>query len=135
MRWGHTSRAYDDKIYIFGGRFCNDLNDLLVFDPALGTIKTLKVFTDSIPHPRRRPSTCFVGCCLIMFGGFNSDYYNDLHFINVAENKVKPLRSLINPEDSLQYINNPKFSDSSLKTNDGLFIYCHKGLLQKYFKS
>ena len=29
-RWGHSSVVYDNKIYIFGGRFSNDLNDLLV---------------------------------------------------------------------------------------------------------
>lgn len=31
-RWGHSSAVYDNKIYIFGGRFSNDLNDLLVLD-------------------------------------------------------------------------------------------------------
>jgi hypothetical protein len=31
-RWGHSSVVYDGKIYIFGGRFSNDLNDLLVAD-------------------------------------------------------------------------------------------------------
>lgn len=30
-RWGHSSAVYDRKIYIFGGRFSNDLNDILVF--------------------------------------------------------------------------------------------------------
>ena len=31
-RWGHSSVVYDGKIYIFGGRFSNDLNDILVVD-------------------------------------------------------------------------------------------------------
>jgi hypothetical protein len=31
-RWGHSSAVFDKKIYIFGGRFSNDLNDLLVAD-------------------------------------------------------------------------------------------------------
>ena len=31
-RWGHSSAVYNGNIYIFGGRFSNDLNDVLVFD-------------------------------------------------------------------------------------------------------
>lgn len=89
-RWGHSSATYDNKIYIFGGRFSTDLNDLLIFDPVKETLKIHKVSSDSLPKPRRRPSTCFVGSCLLMFGGFNSEYYNDLHFINIADNFVKP---------------------------------------------
>ena len=76
--------SHDKKIYIFGGRFSTDLNDLLIFDPAKETLKILKVSSDSLPKPRRRPSTCFVGNCLLMFGGFNSDYYNDLYYINLS---------------------------------------------------
>lgn len=42
-RWGHTSVVYDRKIYIFGGRFSNDLNDILVVDVDKLTMKALKV--------------------------------------------------------------------------------------------
>ena len=31
-RWGHSSAVYGGNIYIFGGRFSNDLNDVLVLD-------------------------------------------------------------------------------------------------------
>ena len=41
-----------------------------------------------MPLPRRKPCATFVGSCLIMFGGFNNEYYNDLHSINVGENKL-----------------------------------------------
>jgi hypothetical protein len=41
-RWGHTSAAFDDKIFLFGGRFCNDLNDILMIDPAKNQITTYK---------------------------------------------------------------------------------------------
>ena len=90
MRWGHTSSVYDGKIYIFGGRFCNDLNDIIVFDPKMQNIRTLKVKAESMPVPRRKPAACFVGSCFIMFGGFNNEYYNDLHSLNVVESKLKP---------------------------------------------
>ena len=32
-RWGHTSAVYEDKIYVYGGRFCNDLSDILMLNP------------------------------------------------------------------------------------------------------
>ena len=89
-RWGHSSTSFGDKIYIFGGRFSTDLNDLLIYDTVKETLKILKVSQDSLPKPRRRPSTSFVGSSLLMFGGFNSEYYNDLHYINVGENPIKP---------------------------------------------
>lgn len=88
-RWGHTSTSHNDKIYIFGGRFSNDLNDLLIFDPSKNQLRAMKVEVDSLPKPRRRPSTCFIGSCLLMFGGFNQEYYNDLHFINVGVPSIK----------------------------------------------
>jgi len=32
-RWGHGCASFENKIYIFGGRFSkNDLNDILVID-------------------------------------------------------------------------------------------------------
>jgi hypothetical protein len=40
-RWGHSSAVYNDKIYIFSGRFGNDLNDLLVFDPKDDSLRTI----------------------------------------------------------------------------------------------
>lgn len=88
-RWGHSSVSLDKKIYIFGGRFSTDLNDLLIFDTEKDNLTILKASPDSLPKPRRRPSTCFIGSCLLMFGGFNSDYYNDLYYINVAQNPKK----------------------------------------------
>lgn len=81
-RWGHSSSVYDNKIYIFGGRFSNDLNDLLVLDVDRNTIKGLKIMGE-LPKARRRHSSCFIGSCMIIFGGFNGEYYNDLHYINV----------------------------------------------------
>ncbi len=41
-RWGHSSTVYDNKIFIFGGRFSSDLNDLLVFDIEKNMFKSLK---------------------------------------------------------------------------------------------
>lgn len=42
-RWGHSTAVYDNKIYVFAGRFSNDLNDLLVIDVQNNSIKALKI--------------------------------------------------------------------------------------------
>lgn len=89
-RWGHTSAVYDDKIYVYGGRFCNDLSDILILDPELNIIKSLKVGGDA-PKPRRRHSACFLGSSMLIFGGFNGEYFNDLHYLNIHNNKPKAL--------------------------------------------
>ena len=87
-RWGHTSAVYEDKIYVFGGRFCNDLNDILILDPVRDQISTAKIIGD-IPKARRRHSACFLGSSMLIFGGFNGEYFNDLHYINITASKKK----------------------------------------------
>ena len=69
-RWGHTSSVFEGKIYVFGGRFSSDLNDIVVIDIEKETMKSLKT-TSNAPKPRRRHSGCFMGSSLIIFGGFN----------------------------------------------------------------
>ena len=43
------------------------------------------------PRPRRRHCASFMGSCMIIFGGFNGEYFNDLFYINVFELNNKPL--------------------------------------------
>lgn len=97
-RWGHTATVYDGKIYVFGGRFCNDLNDVLVLDPAKEQVATLKVYGDP-PKARRRHSACFLGSSMLIFGGFNGEYFNDLHYINIPCSKRRVSLNM-NPRDN-----------------------------------
>lgn len=134
-RWGHTSVVYDKKIYIFGGRFSNDLNDLLIFDPSNNSIKTMKT-TAQLPKARRRHSACFVGSCMIIFGGFNGEYYNDLNYINAFELKSKiqsPPHSKL--KDCSAMLNTKNGSDTVIQCEFDRKIYLHKGLLSKGFKN
>lgn len=71
-RWGHSSSYYKNKIYVFGGRFSSDLNDLLMIDLEAGTIKVVNKAIVNAPSPRRRHSSAFMGSSLLVFGGFNS---------------------------------------------------------------
>lgn len=81
------------------------------------TIKALKIGSD-LPKARRRHSACFIGSCMIVFGGFNGEYYNDLYYINVFELRT---RLQIPPSNLLKNIgkivNDKKFSDISIKTS------------------
>lgn len=87
-RWGHSSTVFDSKIYIFGGRFSSDLQDILVIDPGRESIKSLKV-NGELPKARRRHSAVFVGSCMLVFGGFNGEYFNDMHYINAFDLRPK----------------------------------------------
>lgn len=82
-RWGQSTATFAGKIYIFAGRFSNDLNDLLVFDPGNDTLKAIKTDLSDVPKPRRRHCAGFFGSSMLIFGGFNGEYFNDLHYINV----------------------------------------------------
>lgn len=55
----------------------------------------MKVHGDP-PKARRRHSACFLGSSMMIFGGFNGEYFNDLHYINIYSNrkKVAPRRDL-----------------------------------------
>ena len=38
-----------------------------------------------LPKPRRRHSTIFVSNCLVMFGGFDGEFYNDLNVMDMSK--------------------------------------------------
>lgn len=133
-RWGHTSTVYDNKIYIFGGRFSNDLNDILVIDNEKNTMKAMKI-AGELPKARRRHSACFVGSCMLIFGGFNGEYYNDLHYINCFELRTKlqvPSSSL--PKNISEFIGENNLADLSVKTSENHEFHLHRGLLARIFK-
>lgn len=49
-----------------------------------------------------------------MFGGFNSDYFNDLHFINVSEGMNKPKKYSKNYELIQNFVNKKELSDLTI---------------------
>lgn len=63
-------------------------------------MKTLKIGNTDIPKPRRRHCGCFVGSSLVIFGGFNGEYFNDLYYINVFEVKSKLSASINSKSES-----------------------------------
>jgi hypothetical protein len=131
-RWGQSIAVQDHYIYIFGGRFSNDLNDLLALDTSTNKLKVLKVSPETIPKPRRRSTLSLIGSCLLMFGGFNLEYYNDLYYLNIAESQQKCKRPCTHLPIS-HLINNKQFANLEIRTKNGKRFYCHKGILMQYF--
>lgn len=67
---------------------------------------------------------------MIVFGGFNGEYYNDLYYINVFELRTRlqiPSSNLL--KNMSKIVNDKKFSDVSVKTSSNQIFYLHKGLL------
>ena len=40
-----------------------------------------------MPKPRRRHSCILLSKCLVMFGGFDSSFFNDLHILDLDQGK------------------------------------------------
>jgi len=83
-RWGHTASVYNDQIYIYGGRNDQDISDLHVLDPTEKTWTELQL-RQRVPKPRRRASAVFIASTLMLFGGFDGEFYNDLHALHLND--------------------------------------------------
>ena len=92
-RWGHSASVLDDKLYILGGRNELDVSDLYCFDMASSTWSKLE--SQQAPKPRRRHSSVFISTTLVMFGGFDGEFYNDLHVFH-----TKPRSDKVSVADS-----------------------------------
>jgi hypothetical protein len=64
-----------------GGRNDQDIIDLHEFDPIKMKWKELSI-TGPLPKARRRHSALFVSGSLVMFGGFDGNFYNDLNIVD-----------------------------------------------------
>ena len=97
------------------------MNDILVVDLEKETMKAMKTNAE-VPKARRRHSACFVGSSMIVFGGFNGEYFNDLNYINVFEAKRKidaRTSNTLTKSNFSNLLGNKDFSDSFIKTSDG----------------
>jgi hypothetical protein len=93
-RWGHTANFVNDDMVVFGGRNTADLNDihvlrLLTFSSS-GPITmswTTCIVKMNVPGhiitPRRRPATVVVNNNVIIFGGFDGTFFNDIHALKL----------------------------------------------------
>jgi len=83
-RWGHSAAVYEDNVYIVGGRNDVDLCDLFCLESETMKWHEIKL-KQPLPKPRRRHSSIFVNSSLVMFGGFDGDFFNDLHILHMKK--------------------------------------------------
>ena len=88
-RWGHSSCVEGNSVYIFGGRNNEDFNELLCFEYEKDTEKyTLrKIETSEKPDGRRKGVLINIGSFLFLHGGFNSQYFSQIHLFNIFYSK------------------------------------------------
>ena len=109
-RWGHAAATYNGKLFIVGGRNEQDVIDVHEFDPHLLRWRELEV-SGPLPKPRRRHSAVFVSGALVLFGGFDGSFYNDLQILDFQSAKKQVIRiqptsisqdykSLVNSEEN-----------------------------------
>lgn len=134
-RWGHAAVVHEEsKLIILGGRNENDVTDIHCFDVNQGRWFELKIGIDP-PKPRRRHSVVLISNCLVMFGGFDGDFFDDLNVLyltpDVGHLEVEPsskcndLLKLINADSnydmSIQVCSESCFKE--IKACKALFLY------------
>mmetsp|Transcript_27060 Transcript_27060/g.36164 ORF Transcript_27060/g.36164 Transcript_27060/m.36164 type:complete len:155 (+) Transcript_27060:539-1003(+) len=82
-RWGHAAAVACDKLYILGGRNNEDISDLHCFEIDKSKWTKLEIGYP-LPKPRRRHSAIFVASTIVMFGGFDGDFFNDMHLLHFS---------------------------------------------------
>lgn len=97
-RWGHAATTSNGKLYILGGRNEQDVIDLHEFDPVLNKWKEIEL-SEPKPKARRRHSALFISGSLVMFGGFDGNFYNDLNVLDFQT----PKKQIISIQSSTIY--------------------------------
>lgn len=108
-------------MYILGGRNSADISDLHSLDVSSMTWTRLTL-TEPQPKPRRRHSAVFIASSLLMFGGFDGNFYNDLNILHTN----KTFKETIKVSDSTLHrdlsnvVNAPELSDIEFVLNNQL---------------
>ena len=89
-RWGHAASVFEDKLFILGGRNNDDINDLHCFDLNKKLWSQVEI-GHPMPKPRRRHSAVFVSSTLVMFGGFDGEFFNDFHMLHFGQQHTDSL--------------------------------------------
>ena len=100
-RWGHTAVAKANLLFVLGGRNDSDLSDMHCFDLEQRQWKKVCFGSqDYVPKARRRHSCVLIESCMITFGGFDGEFFNDL---NILDLKGKQKGSIDLPVSTLNF--------------------------------
>lgn len=107
-RWGHAAVVHDQtQLLILGGRNENDVSDICCFDSVNLEWSYLQIGAGA-PQPRRRHSAVLLSNCIMMFGGFDGEFFDDLHILDLLPDANKVLISpSTRAADLVSTINSP----------------------------
>lgn len=131
QRYGHTAVAFEDKVFIWGGRNDEMVCDILFcFDTKTQRWSTPEVY-GSLPGARDGHSACIVDHFMYIFGGFeeNVDQFScDVHCLNLLTMEWRYVQTFGSP---------PSYRDfhSATVINDKMYIFGGRGDIHSPYHS
>ena len=94
-RWGHAAAVMDEnKLFILGGRNDQDVSDINYFNIETQQWHQVEI-SHPIPKPRRRHSCIFVSNSIVMFGGFDGEFYNDINVMDLSSKSIMNKKAIL----------------------------------------
>ncbi|CAK72726.1 unnamed protein product (macronuclear) [Paramecium tetraurelia] len=121
-KWGQSCIQFDDLLYIFGGRDDKDSDELYSFDLQNSKIQIIN--NQNKIKARRKHSASIIGNSLVIFGGFNGKYQNDLCFYELPLINSVPL-SVELPSKPYQEVPQYQF-ENFFQFENGIHFYKEK---------
>ncbi|CAD8076570.1 unnamed protein product [Paramecium sonneborni] len=118
-KWGQSCILFDDLFYLFGGRDDKDSDELYSFDLQNSKIQIIK--NENKIKARRKHCASIVGNSLVIYGGFNGKYQNDLCFYELPLINTVPL-SVELPSKPYEEIPQYQF-ENYFQQNNGIHFY------------
>ncbi|CAD8142783.1 unnamed protein product [Paramecium octaurelia] len=118
-KWGQSCVQFDDLFYLFGGRDDKDSDELYSFDLQTHQIQIIK--NDIKVKARRKHCASVIGNSLVIFGGFDGKYQNDLCFCELPLINTVPL-SVELPSKPYEEISQHQF-ENYFQFENGVYFY------------
>jgi hypothetical protein len=132
-RWGATLNSLGNCLILFGGRNKLDFNDLWLYNLDKLEWKPINSFTKEIAVERRKHCSTIYRNLIIISGGFNGEYLDEINFLNLNDLSVCNNYYHSSIYDIFKFINNPSYSDFQIKNVSSIFN-CHKHLFFRRIK-
>ena len=72
---------------------------------------------------------------MVIFGGFNGEYFSDLAYINVLDSRPRQLKTDNIDREMTKWVGKSTLSDGHIKSTNGKSIPVHKGLMTMQFNN
>jgi len=86
--------------------------------------------TTNVPTSRRRHSAVFVGATMLVFGGFNVEYFDHLYYLTLKERPFQKRYSTPQAEME-ELVDSGSFNSTVLTTADKYRLYVHLPIIKR----